>query len=68
MLLMTENLRQEMIRSEGTERQLGVDLTLQRVIQSAVLVTEVDRRVPHLKIEVGCPRVVKEVAAVATRE
>src|ERR1700756_3085870 len=45
-----------------------VDLMLQCIIETAVLIAEIDRRVPHLKIEVRDSLIVKQVTAVASRE
>ena len=51
----------------GDLRQ-GVDLLFQRVVQARVGVAEVDRRVPHLQVEVGLVFGVPHVGAFAAAE
>ncbi|RMO59452.1 hypothetical protein ALQ29_05598 [Pseudomonas marginalis pv. marginalis] len=51
----------------GDLRQ-GVDLLFQRVVQARVGVAEVDRRVPHLQVEVGLVFGVPHIGAFATAE
>jgi hypothetical protein len=50
------------------ELRKAVDLRLQRFVHPTVAVAEVDCGVPHLKIEVGRPMPVVEIAAVAASE
>ena len=44
----------------------GINLTLQHLIEASIAVAEVNRRIPHLQIEIRRVVLIKQIAAVTT--